>query len=318
MKNNVSDKLDSKENKKNNKIFKYALFLLMAILVLIISYFLFIPNTYSFNTSIELTQLKANTPKQMMGYFIKTKNGKTIVIDGGNEGDFENLEKYILENGGNVDYWFLTHYHSDHTGALSNIIRNTDIKINNIVYSFCDREKVLNYENSRISQYDNIVDALSSDRISKNLVIPKKGQIFNIDGVKIKIISVYENDITTNLGNNASMVFKMYVNSKSLLFLGDTGVESSEKLLKEDSNYLKSDYVQMAHHGQNGATFELYKKISPKYCLWPTPAWLWDNDLGDGFNTGPYKTVETRKWMDELNVKENYIEKDGDITLEIN
>ena len=38
--------------------------------------------------------------------------------------------------------------------------------------------------------------------------------------------------------------------------------------------------------------------------------------LGTGYNTGTWTTIETRKWMDELNVKEHYIEKDGDLTLQ--
>ena len=71
----------------------------------------------------------------------------------------------------------------------------------------------------------------------------------------------------------------------------------------------------MSHHGQLGATFEFYKEVSPKYCFWPTPKWLWDNDLGEGFDTGPFKTIKVRNWMKELNVQENYVEKDGDITI---
>ena len=313
MKKNVSNKLGIK---KDN--FKYVSNILLIILILIVGgIVLFVFNNYKNNTSIELTQLKTNTNKQMMGYFIKTKNGKVIVVDGGNDGDSQNLENYILENGGKVDYWLLTHYHSDHTGAISNIIQNTDIEIDNIVCKFCSRDYVSKYEESRISQYDNITKSLSLDKVKNNVICPKNSQTFDVDGVKIKIISVYENDITANLGNNTSLVFKMYINDKSILFLGDTGVESSEKLIKYHSKDLKSDYVQMAHHGQNGATFELYKQINPTYCLWPTPDWLWDNNTGEGFNSGPYKTLETRKWMEELNVKENYIEKDGDITLKI-
>ena len=73
----------------------------------------------------------------------------------------------------------------------------------------------------------------------------------------------------------------------------------------------------MSHHGQSGATKELYKEISPKICLWPSPDWLWNNDSGAGENSGPWKTLETRKWMEELGVTKNYIEKDGDITIKI-
>lgn len=32
---------------------------------------------------------------------------------------------------------------------------------------------------------------------------------------------------------------------------------------------------------------------------------------------GPWKTFETREWINKLNVKKNYIAKDGDITIKI-
>ena len=319
--------------KKTKKIVKITLIIITLVLLFFGIYC--IKNNKK--TYIELTQLKTNTSQQMMGYFIKTENGKIIIVDGGNIGDSQNLQNYINSNGGKVDYWFLTHFHTDHTGAISDIINNTNIKIENIIYNFCSKELVEQYEPSRIEQYDIISDgtfkmilkdnnkifsyirseALKNNKITNNIIIASQSQTFEIDNIKIKIISIYQNDIFENLGNNSSMVFKIYVNNKSILFLGDTGIESSEKLLKYHLEDLKSDYVQMAHHGQNGATYELYKEISPHYCLWPTPDWLWDNDNGGGYNSGSWKTLETRKWMENLNVKENYVEKDGDITLKI-
>ena len=113
------------------------------------------------------------------------------------------------------------------------------------------------------------------------------------------------------------MVIRFDTHKSSMIILGDTGVKSSEKLLNNQKEKLDCDVVQMAHHGQNGATKELYQAISPKICMWPTPEWLWNNDPGTGYNTGIWKTIETRSWMEELNVKNNYIEKDGDITIEI-
>jgi hypothetical protein len=67
----------------------------------------------------------------------------------------------------------------------------------------------------------------------------------------------------------------------------------------------------MAHHGQFGVSREFYEYIKPRRCIWPSPQWLWDNDAGDGFDTGPWATVRTREWMDELGVKTHIIEKDG-------
>lgn len=307
----MKEKIDF--NKK--KIVGVALSLvILSVLLIFLIYTDFKNNDINY---IEITQLHDNTEKQMMGYFVKTKNGKIIIVDGGNPGDSNNLKKYIDENGGKVDFWFLTHFHSDHVGALADIIENSDIKIDNIVYNFCTRNMVESYELGRLYQYDLIDNALKNDRIKKSLHIAKKGEKFTIDNVNVKILSVYENDITENFGNNTSMVFKLYINDKSILFLGDTGVESSEKLLRNNYNDLKSDYVQMSHHGQNGATFELYKAIDPEYCFWPTPEWLWNNDSGEGYNSGEWKTLETRECMKMLNVKQSYIEKDGDITLKI-
>ncbi len=113
------------------------------------------------------------------------------------------------------------------------------------------------------------------------------------------------------------MVIKMTTQQNTILFLGDTGEESASKLIKNQKNKLKADIVQMAHHGQNGASKELYEIIQPATCLWPTPYWLWINDSGEGEDSGPWKTKETRQWMEDLKVTNNIIEKDGNIKIQI-
>ena len=116
--------------------------------------------------------------------------------------------------------------------------------------------------------------------------------------------------------NNSDIVYQAVINGKKLLFLGDLGYEGGKRLLKEcGEETLKSDIVQMAHHGQNGVGKEVYMAVSPDICLWPTPEWLWNNDSGDGPGSGLWKTLEVRGWMEELGVKDNYCTKDGNILL---
>ena len=74
---------------------------------------------------------------------------------------------------------------------------------------------------------------------------------------------------------------------------------------------LQADYTQMSHHGQWGVSKAFYDYIHPRRCIWPSPDWLWDNDLGEGFDTGPFQTVRTRQWMADLGVTEHFVEKDG-------
>ena len=293
---------------KKEKIF----FLLFMIFTIIIIGTINIDKEY-----IELTQLHDNIPSQMMGYFVKTSNGKNIVIDGGTPSDSENLQKYINQNGGKVDYWFITHFHTDHTGALADILNNTKISIDKIIYHEVDRNMVEQYEPSRLGQYDIIHEALKNERIKGKIIDPKIGQVFQISSnINVKIINVYENDITENFGNNTSTVYKLKIKDKSVLFLGDTGVESSQKLLKNYKEELKSDYVQMAHHGQQGVRREFYDIVDPSVCLWPTPDWLWENNQGGkGPNTGPWKTLETRAWVKEMGIEKNFVSKDGLVKL---
>ena len=65
----------------------------------------------------------------------------------------------------------------------------------------------------------------------------------------------------------------------------------------------------MFHHGQAGVNEDVYKVINPKYCLWPTTDWLWKNE------SSVYKTDETKKWVENLNVKKNYIANKGLISI---
>lgn len=93
---------------------------------------------------------------------------------------------------------------------------------------------------------------------------------------------------------------------------GDLGIEGGDKLLASAFRKdLDCDYLQMAHHGQNGCSERFYKSIRFRACLWPTATWLYDNDKGGGFDTGPWKSVETRRWMEEKGIAEHYVSCDG-------
>jgi hypothetical protein len=67
----------------------------------------------------------------------------------------------------------------------------------------------------------------------------------------------------------------------------------------------------MAHHGQNGVDRAFYEAVSPRGCLWCAPAWLYNNDIGKGYNTHVWRTVEVRGWMEEIGATEHYVIKDG-------
>lgn len=303
--------------KKKNNIKKYVAIIL--VIVAILSVAIYIKNRPQ--AQIELTQISSDTGNRMMGYVIRTYDNKTIVIDGGLRADSAKLLNKIKEYGNDVDYWIITHPHQDHAGAFNDIIENhnSELNIKELIYTANDVEWYKNTSDAdRIGEIEEFYKSLENEKVKSIKREPQIGEKIKISSnINIEILGVKNPEITENAINNSSMVFKMYVNNTSILFLGDTGTESSEKLIKTYGNKLKSDIVQMAHHGQAGGTEELYKIIDPKICLWPTPEWLWDNNSGGGYNSGTWKTLETRKWIEEIGVNTNYIAKDGNITITI-
>ncbi len=292
--------------KKRAKTIKTLLALAIIVFLLCSIFYLKRINNY-----IILTQFSPCSTRQMMGYAIKTVNEKIIIIDGGTQEDAPQLEKYIIDNGGKVDYWFITHPHIDHAGAFEIISQNEDIDISKIYMSINDKEWYIKNEPQRKDDIEAFFPIIEQEKIKDKIVEPQVNDIIKIDNITAKILGIKNPEITKNAINNSSMVIKMQVNQKKILFLGDTGVESSEKLIKNQGENLSADIVQVAHHGQAGATEELYKMVKPEICLWPTPEWLWSNNSDGTEDSGPWKTKETRKWMENLKVKQNYVAKDG-------
>ena len=303
------------QNTKNNK--RKIIVAVISCTILIIIASILLMSYIRYNNHLELTQLGNMTTRQMMGYFLKTKDNKNIVIDGGTTGDSQNLIHYINQNGGEVDTWFITHPHEDHVGAIIEILNNTQIPIHNIYVTLNTPEWYEEHGAGRGNEAQELMQALEVDRVKENVKEVELGQEIQVDNITFKILGVKNPEITENAMNNSSMVIKCMVNNKSIIFLGDTGQESGEKLLANQKEQLKADYVQVAHHGQAGAGEELYKAINPKVAMWPTPDWLWNNDSGQGEDSGTWKTKETRAWLEDIGVKENIIEKDGNITIKI-
>ena len=259
--------------------------------------------------------------RQMQSIIITTEGGKVIAIDGGRRENADYLIEYLKDITGQtipvVDAWFLTHAHNDHLPAFFEIVQNRsgEVVVGTIYYNL---PSIQYY--TRIPGEEDEDGAVTTKTffeilplIADRVCVASGGDVYEIGDAKFEILYSAETDIEVNICNNASLVFKMTLGGKTVMFTGDCGVEAGLKILERygDSGILKCDICQMAHHGQEGCSREFYEAVSPTECLWCTPDWLWNNDRGNGFNTHIYKTVEVRKWMEEIGVKKNYVTMDG-------
>ena len=255
---------------------------------------------------------------QMMGFIIRSGE-HTVVIDGGMKEDADNLLSHLEKDGAKkVDAWFMTHPHCDHYGAYQKLCEEGRLPEIGAMYESSIPDEYLDSKKGLIAPGEDKEARIYNALPKPNLHYLKKGEHFEFGDIKIDILHVMNPDITFNFGNNASVVMKVY-DKKSVLILGDLGAEAGDEVMAMyPPEALDADYVQMAHHGQKGAKKEFYGYIKPKACLWAAPIWLWNNDRGEGFDSGPFDTVRTREWIDEIGTaKEHFKEYDGPHKIEL-
>ncbi len=259
-----------------------------------------------------LWQLASQTPSQMMGYVLRSADGKVMVIDGGTAGDAPYLRGFLGALGNHVDAWVISHAHDDHFDAVTAILNDpAGISIDRMYGSPPPEDWIAKHEPSELGPAQAFNRAVKQSGHEVLELTP--GQILQLDNIQIEILAVKNPEITTASAiNNSSVVMRVSGGDKAILFTGDLGAEGGHKLMQSSyKSRLRADYVQMAHHGQNGVDEEFYRAVAPRYCLWPTPRWLWDNDSGGGKGSGPWRTLEVRAWMDKHSIVRHYVAADG-------
>lgn len=256
------------------------------------------------------------TDSQQLSALIKSADGKLIVVDGGVAADTGHLLENIKELGGVVDAWMITHPQADHAGGLLEILeQNTgEIEIKNIYYNFHDRDwyqKTDPAECGIMWRLEELFQKLPAERIHGEM---KRGDTVQLsESLSFRVMNdpyLLEDAYSVN---NSSLMYDVELAGKHIVFLGDIGPASGDALLKMGVfDGISADFVQMAHHGQHGASEAVYQKLAPKACIWPAPKWLYQALPN---NTSGFNTYLTRSWVDNLGVEENYGTMTGDVRL---
>ncbi|MCQ2404320.1 MAG: MBL fold metallo-hydrolase [Lentisphaeria bacterium] len=241
----------------------------------------------------------------MSSVIIITKNKHAIVYDGGHAADCDHLVELVRQYTDTVDCWFLTHAHNDHVEALIELFKKNPVplKVKNVLYHFPSLEW--------FSQSDEWTDEIRS-MVSGIKALPvtqteiHKGDVFELDGVKIEVLNGPDPKFKRDACNNSSVASMVTLSGKRLLIPGDIGLEMSLKLIEEVGDNLKADLVVMVHHGQGGAQKNFYEKVMPTIAIWTTPTWVWENDNGSGPGSYCLTTNYTKCWLQELGVTRQF------------
>ena len=145
---------------------------------------------------------------QNESFVLVTKNGKLIVMDGGNYGDGQFLAEFLLGFKSEVDAWFISHYHEDHIGAAAYILENDLITVNNLYYAFPSKEEHDKYDSTkRTMEYTTFTEYAEN---ALHVETPVKDWTKTIDGLTFTALNSQSYYVTPNgqaaynYGNNTA------------------------------------------------------------------------------------------------------------------
>ncbi|MBO4400495.1 MAG: DNA internalization-related competence protein ComEC/Rec2 [Selenomonadaceae bacterium] len=147
-----------------------------------------------------------------------------------------------------VDTIFLTHVHEDHSGGAGSIIKKMPV-----------REIIT--ANEPKSEYA-AVFGIAQEKLD-NLRAGHTGEVFEIDGVEVKIL--YAPSVGT--GNEISNVYQIRYGGVSFLITGDLVKEIEADMLRQHID-VSSTVLKTAHHGSaTSSSEEFLRAVQPKVAV---------------------------------------------------
>jgi len=228
-----------------------------------------------------ITQMQIETG---MSYVIQLRDGSFIVIDGGTYvcSDAQRLYEFMVARTSEgqkpvVAAWMFTHSDPDHIQMPTNFISEYAgrIEIKAFAYNFPDfsimstKQDDLAMQRS-IKKLDDNIREYCPEAILYTL---HTGQSYYFKGVEIEILLTQEDayPIIPSVYNDTTAAWRMkFDNGQSFMVLGDCTHQLSKQLAATYGEYLKSDILQLAHHGLIGGDKQLYQLIDPEVCFWAT------------------------------------------------
>lgn len=220
-----------------------------------------------------------------MVYIMRTADGKFVLIDS-NWGEYDEPE-HLLEtlnaqnvNGGKpvIAAWFITHAHPDHyLGFVRLCERHADeFIVEKIIYNFPYEGRCPGSGTPKI-----FADAVAS-RTEAEIITPRSGDVYDFAGTVFEVLYTWENlgeEPIPNI-NDSSLVMRMTMGNYTVMWLGDAQKQASKNIMERYTpDQLKTDIMQVAHHGYTGGSDALYRAIDPEILLWPVPEFRYEEML---------------------------------------
>lgn len=186
-------------------------------------------------------------------FLIESKEGKRILIDGGkNTQALSELSKIIPFGNRSIDVVIATHTDADHIGGLPLILSRYDVGLFITTEALSDTSSVQALY--KILEKKNIPSYYA--RHGMDILLNKE------EGVE-EVFSILFPDRNTKGWNTnaASVVGRLSVGKRSVLFTGDAPSSVEDFLAKAIPKKVEADILKLGHHGSKTSTSQLFLSV---------------------------------------------------------
>ncbi|MBQ0165611.1 MAG: MBL fold metallo-hydrolase [Treponema sp.] len=200
------------------------------------------------------------------GSVIILPDDQVMIVDGFYNEASEDYIDFIKSLGiKHIDYLVLTHFHSDHSGTLPELIEMFDI---DVIYT--------NGAYTDTAPTRRLLECIKENDVTE--IVIKEGDIFSVGDCTITVYSpdlsekdlynVYHNPgKTAKMINDTSLVFKLEYDTFSVLFAGDVYKDRDRQITEKYGEELKSTILKLPHHGEfyTANSLSFAETVQPEY-----------------------------------------------------
>ncbi|RKW55936.1 MAG: MBL fold metallo-hydrolase [Lachnospiraceae bacterium] len=186
---------------------------------------------------------------------IITPNGKTILIDAGDEAHAKKVVSYIREQGiEKLDLVIATHPDADHIGGMDKVIKNFDID----VFAMPD-------VSAKTNQYKQIQRELKAKKM-KTTRLYQGDEVQIDDDIDFEILSPVKGKKYDDT-NEYSIVAKIVYKDTSFILMGDATMENEVDIINNIPD-IDIDVLKLGHHGSSTSSSDYFiTKTSPNIAI---------------------------------------------------
>ncbi|HEX3026993.1 MAG TPA: hypothetical protein VHR42_07180 [Clostridia bacterium] len=235
------------------------------------------------DTTLYQMELDYRTIDCGMCYILQCKDGSFFLIDSAHMNSTNDHKRLydllcrLVPEGQKIVIagWFFSHAHQDHIVKFMDFIRSgfDNYEIKCLYFNFPE----LNVPGSEEWSASDKQTMLEFDELIKShnelpVVKLHTGQHFFVCNLEFEVLSTHEDIYPGSLAcfNDSSTVLLMTAEGCKTIFLGDANFTECNILIARYGDYLKSQIVQVAHHGYNSDNIEIYRHIAAQVALYPT------------------------------------------------